>query len=74
MNEAMTTCERRNKWIGGCKFEPRYHTEPPQKLAWELSVSLYANDHIRALTRKVYVCDVCTRCGKATEERAGVRK
>ena len=66
-------CSRAGRWIGGCKFEPRYDlSEPDQSLR---DTVRYA-DEIPAYTVKLlvnkstYVRDVCVRCGK-TIERSG---
>jgi hypothetical protein len=66
-----TECERKNKWFGSCNFEPRYNTEPPKPdgMPWEYMVSVYKDDHIKSFTKRVYVCDVCTRCGKTVKAR-----
>lgn len=54
-------CERFGKWIGGCKFEPRYDLVPMNmERAWGYDVARM----IEASKSRVYVADVCVRCGK----------
>lgn len=50
-------------WHDGHKFEPRYDTTPPKPN--EIGrIEGYALDRlVNALATKVYVCDVCVRCG-----------
>ena len=60
----MADCNRLGKLIGGCKFEPRYDTLPPEKL-----VDMKGTDEavvlmMQALCKRIYVCDVCVTCGK----------
>lgn len=59
-------CERKNKWIRGCHFVPRYDSRLPASIeaSW-LSIAA-----LEALKTKVYVGDVCTSCGK-TIKREG---
>ena len=51
----------------GCNFRPRYDTFPPDANQIEHvhgpvgAVEIY----IKALTKQIYVCDVCTKCGQA---------
>lgn len=60
-------CPRLGRWIGGCRFEPRYHIEEPTEaletiLARQWGTSRSDNE---LLVRKMtYIGDVCTRCGK----------
>lgn len=56
-------CERRGKWIGGCRFEPRYDTTPMLSEVFALPSQLPSI--IEASKRKTYVGDVCVRCGTA---------
>jgi hypothetical protein len=65
-------CERKNKWIGGCKFEARYDITPPTKIPYEIAASFDPAQGIRALSKQSYVCDVCTRCGKTTTSTAAI--
>ena len=66
------TCDRRGKWIGGCKFEARFDEVPPAcRLDSEL-LNMMINDStkyvvaltIREMTQQTYVHDICTTCGK----------
>jgi len=52
-------CERRNKWIGGCSFEPRYNLSEPI-----FPPTLRRADDVEMFRRKIYVGEVCTRCGR----------
>lgn len=64
------TCKREGKWFGrGCKFEPRYDTEP-SRLSIERSQG-YSADDLQKLAEKyqkrTYAYDVCIRCGKTIQ-------
>lgn len=57
-------CPRRGDLFGGCKFEGRYDEIPPDRCPqFEGSEEQFAVA-IRALTKRIYVGDVCVRCGK----------
>jgi hypothetical protein len=61
------TCPREGKFIGGCKFEPRYDLgEPDLSEFTKLTASPEA---LNALRTKTYVKDVCVRCGKTIERK-----
>jgi hypothetical protein len=58
-------CARKGKWIGGCRFEPRYNKGPVSAPGLKVE-SLRGDlaeffDQFRPTT---YVADVCTTCGK----------
>jgi hypothetical protein len=57
------SCERRNRWFGGCKFEARYDYGVPQVegLSYTGGGLQRVLDQMR---EKTYICDVCVRCGK----------
>lgn len=65
-------CDRRGKFFGGCKFEPRYdepvisdHEREMGRGQWE---AMPGTTKIRwvlvHLGDRIYVHDVCVRCGK----------
>jgi hypothetical protein len=56
-------CEKRNKWFGGCKFEPRYDLIPPDLAGMEFEGHGF-NRIVESMTKKKYVCDICAKCGK----------
>jgi len=61
------TCPREGRWIGGCKFEPRYDLGQADFSAF---TSLKGHDVVELadkLRKKTYVKDVCVRCGKTVE-------
>lgn len=60
----MIDCPRVGKWIGGCNFEAR-HDKIPVKT--EDSFWIIGTDRLNALAKRIYVRDVCTRCGKTIE-------
>ena len=68
----MTGCPRAGRWIGGCSFEARYDRIPPEPTVDPvLGFPFYVSTmEIEARTKRIYVRDVCTRCGK-TIERGG---
>lgn len=52
------------------RFQPRYNTIPPNADI-EVKGSSYACiEYIKALTKSVYVHDVCVKCGKTTAQAA----
>lgn len=64
-------CPRAGRWIGGCKFEARYDRIPPsEKFADGVSWSIEATKLIERSTKRLYVADVCTRCGKVVKREA----
>lgn len=66
MNDA---CERKGKWIGGCRFEARDSFPPfdvPQgALKWGTGEIIPAAAN--AARPLIYEGDVCTRCGKRSD-------
>lgn len=60
-------CPRAGRWIGGCNFEARHDRIPPkgEDLFWTIGI-----DRLNAATKRIYVRDVCTRCGKTIERGA----
>lgn len=56
-------CVRKGKWIGGCRFEPRYDKSPPQTGGMEFEGG-GLEPILEALRKVTYVADVCTTCGK----------
>lgn len=69
MDDVAEECPRQIYLFGSCKFEARYDTIPPPPSACAgLKTSVGGADvFIRALTKTVYVRDVCIRCGKTVE-------
>jgi hypothetical protein len=59
-------CERRGKLIGGCKFESRYDRFPPEPRK-DMFAPYQTIDEINARTKRVYVHDVCVRCGETVK-------
>ena len=65
--EMAPECSRQNKWIGSCKWEPRYHVvEPTLALERVLERQWHTTQQDRdQLVRQVtYVGEVCARCGR----------
>ena len=62
----MNDCPRFGKWIGGCKFEPRYDVGPPDFSAFTRFKNMHAG-FAETLKPEKYICDVCVRCGKTTK-------
>lgn len=65
-------CKRAGRWIGGCKFEPRYDEGPVERASVVTAeISRASDEAVRAIMRgniqQNYVRDVCTRCGKTIE-------
>lgn len=59
------SCPREGRLIGGCKFQARYDAKLPSALQ-AISVTLPI-EAIYAMKDRVYIRDVCTRCGKTIE-------
>lgn len=59
-------CPRFEKWIGRCRFEPRYDLSPAD-LTQFTSVRSMNGSFAEMFRRKTYVRDVCIRCGKTIE-------
>lgn len=60
----MSDCPRAGKWIGGCNFEARHDRIPT--VNGEEALWLFT-DKLNAMQKRIYVRDVCTRCGKTIE-------
>lgn len=58
----MSECERIGKWIGGCRFEPRYDVGEPKIHGKITGYDLPAV--LEASKPKTYIHDICIRCGK----------
>lgn len=65
----MGDCPRLGRWIGGCKFSPRYDTVSATEP--DVFALLMANGTPLKATpaRKTYLCDVCETCGKTLFRR-----
>lgn len=60
-------CPRFGKLVNGCKFEARYDSEMPSPMP---EMSMKRGDPslaLEALKSKIYVRDVCIRCGRTVE-------
>lgn len=55
-------CERRGKWFGGCKFEPRYDLGAADLTPFE-SIKATSSALFETMRTKTYRGDVCVRCG-----------
>ncbi|KWN80852.1 hypothetical protein WM24_23740 [Burkholderia ubonensis] len=62
-------CPRAGRWIGGCKFEVRYDLIPLAART-DLLAPYQSIMEIEARTKRIYVADVCTRCGKVVKREA----
>ncbi len=63
-----TECVRQGKWIGGCKWEPRYHVEEPTATLSAILAKQWSTtqaDRDMLVRRVTYLGEVCTRCGCA---------
>lgn len=63
-------CERRGKWIGGCRFEPRYDLSPADLSRFETLSGNVAGSFMEKLRAKTYRGDVCVRCGSVVNDGA----
>jgi hypothetical protein len=57
-------CARKGKWIGGCRFEPRYDVSEPIFPSTLKSVDRFIAEEWR---RKTYIGEACVTCGKFIE-------
>jgi hypothetical protein len=60
-------CPRLGRWIGGCRFEPRYHVDEPSRALEHVIMSQWQTtqrDRDMLERRTTYVGDVCVRCGR----------
>lgn len=62
----MTECPRANKRLFRCKWEGRYDTRFPPNLE---SMKGGGASHIEALKERIYVRDICVRCGRTIERK-----
>jgi hypothetical protein len=58
-------CKRQGKWIGGCKFEPRYDLSRADMSSF---TEIRGGFNLEPLREKTYRGDVCVRCGKTVNE------
>jgi hypothetical protein len=57
------TCTHAGKMFGGCKFEARYDRIPPEQRK-DVFAPWQSTNEINARTKRIYVHDVCIRCGE----------
>jgi hypothetical protein len=60
----MDRCPNEGKLFGGCKFEGRFDSVPPEKINDIRTTVDGALRFVAAMTKKIYVHDICVRCGK----------
>lgn len=60
----MIECERKGRWIGGCRFEARYDSKPGELPGNFQGAAAGLLAFLEASQQKTYVADVCIRCGK----------
>jgi hypothetical protein len=64
----MSDCPRVGKWIGGCKFRPRYdEQQATDAIMWMMTGT--RGQLMPRPAKKTYLCDVCERCGKTLFRR-----
>lgn len=70
----MNDCPRLNKWIRGCKFEPRYVLLPPTEETMEVAERHHNYDagDLKVCPIAVHTHDICVRCGKTVKRNANV--
>ena len=61
-------CDRKGKWIRGCKFEPRYDLGPADFSAFT-SIKSANSNFAESLRKKTYRGDVCVTCGKLVNDQ-----
>ena len=60
---AVMDCERKGKWVRGCKFEPRYDLGPADMTGFE-SLRSASTSFFETLRKKTYRGDICVTCGE----------
>lgn len=66
----MASCRNEGRWFGGCKFEPRYDTIPPESIGDVKTTVSGMKAFMDAATKKLYVGEVCVRCGRTLHRDA----
>lgn len=61
----LPACPRRDRWIRGCRFEPRYD-EGESTMGGKGSAGRVL-ELVEASKPKTYVRDVCVTCGRTIE-------
>lgn len=59
------SCERKGKWFGGCKFEPRFDLSAPDLSRFSSFKTSEPEEVLEKMRKRTYVKDVCTTCGKS---------
>lgn len=67
----MDGCPRLGKWIGGCRFEPRYDLGPADLSVFNSVRGGGFLDLVEKMRAKTYVHDICTTCGKIVQRPGG---
>lgn len=64
----MSDCRRFGKLFGGCKFVARYDYDPKDIDHYNGSITAFI-ELAEAMTKRVYVKDICVRCGKTIDRQ-----
>lgn len=62
-------CDRKGKWVRGCKFEPRYDLGPADITPFKTFKGTGAGSFLEKLRKKTYRGDVCVTCGKLVNDQ-----
>ena len=57
------SCDRKGRWIRGCRFEPRYDLWPADFSGFT-SIKSANSGFAESLRKKIYRGDICVVCGK----------
>ncbi|WKC25213.1 hypothetical protein [Rhizobium sp. SSA_523] len=68
-SELDATCPQQGKFIGGCKFQARYHSRFPEGIKSMEG----GQSEIQAIMTKTYLGEACIRCGKFRPVTEGSR-
>lgn len=60
-------CLRLGKWIGGCKFEPRYDLSAAKPVKMREADAVTALEVLDRHRDSTYVRDICVTCGRTVE-------
>jgi hypothetical protein len=58
-------CPLVNRWFGHCQYEPRYDFV----LQGNIKMDVGTPEMVEATKNRIYVRDVCTRCGRWIERK-----
>lgn len=61
------TCPHTGKWLGGCRFEPRYDVGSPRGKFDRIEGGVDLVELLNSTKPKTYIHDICVVCGKIVQ-------